>query len=106
MKNPTIISEQDIINTYNERQQEQSRLYLEYKRIKKQNPELGYKRISKLLNQQSHKTRGWHSSKHIPVPIQTINWLKDKTLIPLKEKDERTELISKILGTTFGDGGI
>jgi len=30
-----ILTGQDIINTYNKRQQEQSRLYLEYKKIKK-----------------------------------------------------------------------
>src|SRR3989344_4713073 len=102
----SILTKQDIINTYNKQQQEQSKIYLEYKRIKKQNPEFGYKRIAKLLNQPYHKTRWWHSNNGIPIPIQTVNWLKDKNLIPLTEKDERIKLISKILGTTFGDGGI
>ena len=102
----TILTQQDIINTYNKRQQEQCRLYLEYKEIKKQNPGFGYKRISKLMGQPYHKTRWWHSNNRIPIPLQTINRLKDKNLIPLTEKDERIKLISKILGTTFGDGGI
>jgi len=106
MKNPTIISEQDIIKTYNERQQEQSRLYLEYKRIKKENPEFGYKRISKILEQPEHKTRWWNSKKHLPVPIQTVNWLKEKVLIPLTIENPKIHLISRVLGTTFGDGGI
>ena len=101
-----ILTEQDIVNTYDKRQREQSRLYLEYKRIKKENPEFGYKRISKILGQPYHKTRGWHSKKYVPVPIQTVEWLKKKDLIPLKEEDKRLTLISKILGTTFGDGGI
>ena len=101
-----ILTEQDIVNTYDKRQREQSRLYLEYKRIKKENPEFGYKRISKILGQPYHKTRWWHSKKYVPVPIQTVEWLKKKDLIPLKEEDKRLTLISKILGTTFGDGGI
>ncbi|MBI2507816.1 hypothetical protein HYV89_02580 [Candidatus Woesearchaeota archaeon] len=101
-----IITQQDIINTYSKRQQEQSRLYYEYKRIKRENPEFGYKRISKLLDQPEHKTRWWNARKHTPVPIQTINWLKEKELIPLNEDDKRLPLISRILGTTFGDGGI
>lgn len=102
----SIITEQDIINTYDARQQEQCRLHHSYLKLKEENPQFGYKRIAKLLCQPYGKTRWWHSNKHIPVPIQTINWLKDKNLIPLKESDERTKLVSKIIGTTFGDGGI
>ena len=101
-----ILTEQDIINTYNKRQQEQSSLYLQYQEIKKQNPESGYKRISKELKQPLHKTRWWHSKKHIPTPIQTVNWLKQRSLIPLEENNQKLHLIAKILGTTFGDGGI
>ncbi len=101
-----ILTQQGIINTYDKVQKEQSRLYLEYKRIKKENPGFGYKRISKLLEQPYHKTRWWHSKKFIPYPIQTVNWLMERKLIPLTEDDERLPLISKVLGTTFGDGGI
>ena len=60
-----IISEQNIINTYNKWQQEQSKLYLEYKKIKQENPELGHKRIATLLNQPHHKTRQWHEKNRI-----------------------------------------
>ena len=102
----TILTQQDIINTYNKRQQEQCRLYLEYKEIKKQNPGFGYKRIAKLLNQPYHKTRWWHSNNQIPVPVQNVNWLKQKSLLPLTINNKKLSPISKILGTTFGDGGI
>ena len=101
-----ILTELDIINTYNKRQQEQCRLYYKHKKIKEQNPTFGYKRIAKLLNQSYGKTRWWHAKKHIPVPIQTANWLKEKGLIPLKLDDPRLPLIAKISGATFGDGGI
>ena len=105
-KEEIIISEQDITNTYDKRQQEQCRLYLEYKKIKKENQDFGYKRISKLLNQKSSKTRWWNCGKHTPFPIQTINWLKEKGLIPLTKENQKLNLISKVLGATFGDGGI
>jgi len=101
-----IISEQNIINTYNKRQQEQCKLYLEYKKIKQENPSYGYKKIAKLLNQPYHKTRWWHCRKHIPTPIQAVIWLKEKGLIPLITNNQNLPLISKVLGVTFGDGGI
>jgi len=101
-----IISEQDIINTYDERQQEQCRLYYEYKKIKQQNPEFGYKRIAGLLGQHFAKTRWWHCGKHIPTPVQTVEWLKARDLLPLAEDNPKLLLISKVFGATFGDGGI
>ncbi len=101
-----LLTEQDIISTYDKRQQEQCRLYHAYLKIKEENPSFGYKRIAKLLNQPYGKTRWWHAKKHIPVPIQTANWLKEKGLIPLTAKHSNMPQISKVLGTTFGDGGI
>ena len=101
-----ILTEQNIINTYNQRQQEQCKLYHKYKKIKQQNPTFGYKKISKAIQQSEHKTRWWHNKKHTPTPIQTINWLEQRNLLPLKENNPKLHLISKILGTTFGDGGI
>ncbi len=101
-----IISEQNIINTYNERQQIQCKLYSECKRIKQENPNYGYKRISKLLHQSYPKTRWWHSRKHLPVPIQTSNWLKEKGLTPLAIDNINLPAIARVLGATFGDGGI
>jgi len=100
-----IIDEQDIINTYDERQQEQCQLYYQYLKIKKQNPSWGYKRIAKSMGQPMGKTRWWHAKKHIPVPIQTANWLKDNGLLPLKINNPNLPLISKVIGATFGDGG-
>ncbi|MBI2673123.1 hypothetical protein HYX19_02585 [Candidatus Woesearchaeota archaeon] len=102
----TILTEQDITNTYNKKQQEQSKLYLQYQEIKKQNPEIGYKKISKILQKPAHKTRWWHAKRYIPFPIQTINWLKQRNLLPLIENNTKLPSIAKILGTTFGDGGI
>ncbi len=101
-----IIDEQDIINTYDERQQEQCRLYYQYLEIKEQNTTWGYKRIAKAMNQNIGKTRWWHAKKHIPVPIQTANWLKERNLLPLKIDNSKLPLIAKVIGATFGDGGI
>ncbi len=101
-----ILDEQDIIHTFNESQQEQCRLYYQYQEIKVSHPSLGYKRISKMLAQPEAKTRWWHTKKHIPVPIQTVLWLKEKGLLPLKIDNPELPLIAKVLGATFGDGGI
>ncbi len=101
-----IIDEQDIINTYDAPQQEQARLYYKYCRIKAENPAWGYKRISKAMGQKEAKTRWWHAGKHIPYPVQRINWLKQRGLLPLKIDNPKLPLIAKVLGATFGDGGI
>lgn len=53
-----------------------------------------------------HRTRFWHHNNSIPQPILTINSLKEKNLIPLNTNHPKLPQISKILGTTFGDGGI
>ena len=101
-----IIDEQDIINTYDERQQEQCRLYYQYFDIKNKNPSFGHKRIAKIMNQPIGKTRWWHANKHIPIPIKTTNWLKESGLLPLTIDNPKLPLIAKVLGATFGDGGI
>ena len=101
-----IITKQDIINTYDERQQEQCRLYYEYKKIKQENPSYGYKRIAKLLGHSYGKTRWWHCGRHTPVPIQTAEWLEERSIIPLESNNPNLFLLAKVLGATFGDGGI
>jgi len=101
-----IIDEQNIINTYNKRQREQCKLYYKYIKIKEKYPSWGYKKIAKALGCNCGKIRWWHSRKHTPIPIQTVEWLKQKKLIPLKLSDPRMPLIAKVLGATFGDGGI
>src|SRR3989344_2840400 len=101
-----IIDEQNIINTYDKRQQEQCRLYYQYQKTKSQNPSWGYKKIAKAMHQPIGKTRWWHAQKHIPVPIQTAHWLKERGLLPLKLDNSNLPLLAKVLGATFGDGGI
>ena len=101
-----IIDEEDIINTYDERQREQCELYCQYFAIKEKNPTWGYKRIAKSLKQPIGKTRWWHAGKHTPVPIQTASWLKERDLLPLKIDNPKLPLIAKVLGAIFGDGGI
>ncbi len=105
-KTDIIMDEEDIINTYDERQQKQCKLYYQYKKLKAQNPTWGYKRIARALGQDYGKTRWWHTGKYIPVPIQTINWLKKRKILPLKADNPKLPLIAKVLGAIFGDGGI
>ncbi len=102
----TIITKDEIIGTYNQKQQEQCGLYHNYQKIKKDNPSFGYKRISKILKQQYSKTRWWHCSRHIPIPIKTANLLQTRGLLPLNYNNHQLQLISRVLGATFGDGGI
>ncbi len=101
-----IIDEHDIFNTYDKRQQEQCVLYYQYQRIRTAHPTWGYKKIAKAMNQPIGKTRRWHARKHIPTPIQTTQWLKKRKLLPFKIDNKKLPLIAKVLGTTFGDGGI
>ncbi len=101
-----IITDQDIINTYPQRNQEISRTYLKYKQLKQQRPDLGYKRLSKMLNKPTHTTRYWHHSNAVPEPIRTILWLQERKVLPLTLNDTKLPLIAKVFGATFSDGGI
>ena len=96
-----IITEQDIINTYDKRQQEQCRLFYQYKKIKAENSDFGYKRIAKIMGYKCGKTRWWHCGKHIPTPIQTADWLKEKGLLPLNY--EHPKEFGEDLKKLFGD---
>ncbi len=106
VNNDIIIDEQDIIDTYDSRQREQCKLYQRYLDIRSKNPDWGYKKIAKTMGQKPGKTRWWHAGKHKPVPIQTTEWLRQRGLLPLNRDNENLALIAKILGVTFGDGGI
>tara|TARA_Y100000310_G_scaffold86973_1_gene83874 strand:+ start:9687 stop:11732 length:2046 start_codon:yes stop_codon:yes gene_type:complete len=101
-----IIDEQDIINTYDERQQELSKSYYNYLKLRKQNPTWGYKKIATKLGVSYGRTRWWWDNNSAPVPIQTANWLRERNLLPLKIDSSKLPIIAKILGATFGDGGI
>ncbi|MFA5141599.1 MAG: ATP-binding protein [Candidatus Woesearchaeota archaeon] len=101
-----IIDEQDIINTYDERQQQLAKSYSDYLRLKQQDSSWGYKRIATKLGVSYGRTRWWSDHDSAPVPVQTIDWLKQKGLLPLTIDNPKLPLIAKVLGTTFGDGGI
>lgn len=105
-KEKIIINEQDIINTYPERNKEIANTYLNYLKIKKENPDLGYKKLSRILNKPVHTTRNWHHNSAVPEPLNTVKWLKEKGLIPLSKENNKINLIAKIAGATFSDGGI
>ncbi|MBI4141722.1 ATP-binding protein, partial [Candidatus Woesearchaeota archaeon] len=75
LQEDTIIDEQDIINTYDARNQAQCALYYQYLDLKEKNPSFGYKRIAKMMGCEEGKTRWCHAKKHIHVPVQTCNWL-------------------------------
>jgi len=101
-----IIDEQDIINTYDERQQELARSYYNYLNLKGKNPKWGYKRLATKLSVSYGRTRWWWDNNSAPVPVQTVEWLKERGLLPLKIDNPKLPIIAKIIGSSFGDGGI
>ncbi len=101
-----ILTKEDIIATYDAPQQKQSQWYYQYLNVKATHPSWGYKRIAKSLGLEYHKTRWWHAKKYIPVPVQTVEWLIKRGLLPLKIYHPQLPLMAKVLGATFGDGGI
>ncbi len=101
-----IIDEQDIINTYSKEQQALAKSYYDSLELKKQNPSWGYKKIASALGVSYGRTRWWHDHQTMPVPLQTVEWLKKRGLLPLKTDNPELPLIAKVLGATFGDGGI
>ena len=101
-----IIDEHDIINTYSQEQQRLAKSYYQYLELKEQNPSWGYKKIATQLGVSYGRTRWWWEKKSAPVPVQAAEYLKNKGLLPLKVDNQKLPLIAKILGATFGDGGV
>ena len=58
------------------------------------------------MGQPIGKTRWWHAQKHIPTPIQRAQSLEKQGLLPLTLDHPQLPTIAKIIGSTFGDGGI
>ncbi|MAE43097.1 hypothetical protein CMO93_04950 [Candidatus Woesearchaeota archaeon] len=105
-KEDVIIDEQDIINTYSKEQQLLAKSYYQYLELKKQNPSWGYKRIATKLGVSYGRTRWWWEKNSAPAPVQTVEWLRRIGLIPLKIDNSGLPFIAKVIGATFGDGGI
>jgi hypothetical protein len=101
-----IINEQDIIRTYNLKQQEQCKLYKKFIKLRKKNPKWGHKRLATNLGIKYEQVAWWYFKRSSPISIQTTKWLKSKKLIPFDIKHPKFQIITRILGTTFGDGGI
>ena len=101
-----IMDERDIISTYSQEQQNLSKSYYQYLKLKEQNTSWGYKRIAAKLGVSYGRTRWWWEKNSAPAPIQTVEYLKKKGLLPLKIDNPKLPLIAKVIGATFGDGGI
>ncbi len=105
----SIITEQDIINTYSKEEQFSCKKYFEYQKLIVENPLLGYKKAAKLLGIKQGSTRWWHTKgakRAIPLPLKVIEKLKGAGLLPFYENHKSSETIFNMLGVLFGDGGI
>lgn len=104
-----LVTEQDIINTYSDFDQHSCKKYFEYQELLKQNPSFGYKKCAKILGIPAGRIRWWHtkgSKRGKPIPLKTIDKLKENGFLSFDSENEHIESILRILGTLFGDGGI
>lgn len=101
-----VLTESDIIQTFSFADQVAAQKYYRYLAIKAAHPDYGYKRLAKLLNAKEGQVRWWHTIGSKPKAVQTIDWLKERNLLPLTLNDPRITAIARVLGSTFGDGGI
>jgi len=104
-----LISEQDVINTYSENEQNSCAKYSEYLNLAKLNPSFGYKKCAKLLNIPAGRTRWWHTKgekKATPVALKAVEKLKQNNLLPFASKHKHAKTIFRMLGMLYGDGCI
>ena len=106
INNKIIIDEEDILNTFSEKEKQSAINYKRYLELKNKNKEYGYKKLAKLLKIKEGQLRWWHHSNSKPYSIKILEALKDKNLIPLRYDNKNIAEIARILGSTFGDGGI
>ncbi|RLE38433.1 hypothetical protein DRJ17_03915 [Candidatus Woesearchaeota archaeon] len=99
-----IIDEDDIINTFNRKQQKQCKLYYQNLDSQQKNKTSKHKRIEVSIDQKIRKARWWHT-RNTPDPVQMINWLKKRKLLPLKIDNIKLHLIARVLGAMFSNNG-
>ncbi|WP_457549652.1 ATP-binding protein, partial [Archaeoglobus sp.] len=100
-----ILTEEDIARTYGDKEFEKFRRYQEWLKFRARNPNVGYKRASKLLNFKASTLKWWHMGMK-PISVKTVEELKNLRLIPLKSNDPRLPTIARIFGYALGDGSI
>ena len=101
-----ILTKEDIIKTFSEKDQRSVYNYYKFLKIKQENLKFGYKKIAKILGIKDGQVRWWNNNKHKPIAFQTVKALEELDLLPLTLDNKKAPIIARILGTTFGDGGI
>lgn len=101
-----IITRHDIIRTFSEEDQKDTYSYYKFIKIKQENPSFGYKRIAKMLGIKPGQTRWWNNKTWKPRPVRTIERLEKLGLLPFTSDNKVAQIAARVLGTTFGDGGI
>lgn len=101
-----VLSKEDIIKTFSKNDQKSALDYYDFEKIKKENPSFGYKKLAKLLGIKPGQTRWWNNKKHKPSPVRTVERLEQLGLIPFYPDHEIAPIAARVLGSTFGDGGI
>ena len=104
-----LVTDQDIVNTYSHYDRLSCQKYLEYLKLVKENPSFGYKRCSKILGIPMGRCRWRHtkrSKRGKPLPLKTVDKLKEAGFLPFKSNHRYAESIFRIYGTLLGDVGI
>ncbi len=101
-----IINKEDIIRTFSEQDQKDALSYYEFIKIKQSNPNFGYKKIARMLDIKPGQTRWWNNKTYKPKAVQTVERLEKIGLLPFNLNNEVAPIVARVLGTTFGDGGI
>ena len=100
-----ILTEEDIVKTYGKEELEKFRRYNTWLKFRTANPNVGYKKASKILRFKESTLRWWYVGMK-PSSVKLVDELKRLKLIPLKSNDERLPIIARIYGYALGDGNI
>ena len=95
MESKILVSEQDIINTYSQKDKISCQKYFEYLKLVQDNPTIGYKKAAKLLGVKQGSTRWWHTKgekRAIPNPLKVVQKLKEAGLLPFIEDHKDTKI--------------
>lgn len=101
-----ILTAEDILKTYPDYEAESAIKYLDYLKLKEENPTFGYKKLAKMLDVSISRTRCWKQWNGKPTPILAIEKLKQADLLPLYSDNPKMPAILRLLGAGFTDGGI
>lgn len=100
-----LIDEENIIKTYKKKHFKNLNNYKEAMKLAREH-RFGSVKIHRKIGVGISQINNWIYANHLPLPLRTINDMKEISLMPFTYNNPRSNIIARITGHLFGDGWV